>query len=249
VAGLGVGAALELGGFAPVPAETAAVLAARTGVTGLGHDSTTAPASEPAASAASVASVAAPISTAPPARTSDLGVAITADPGATSGRAAEAGASRATTGWVCGGSARITDAQPRRWSVGRVSFRAMGDHERVILHLDRTGVGGDVATASGHAFGTSAVRGDTGGGARPASARSAIGIALGGGMRGGLTLRAFRPQGLQAIRELSIGRSGLRSRVLISVAPDACFRLRAPAWEAGTSPDATTAQLIMDVRP
>jgi hypothetical protein len=154
---------------------------------------------------------------------------------------------RPRSGWVCDEAIRVTDTRGGRWSVDRVSFRAMGAYERVVLHLDRQGPGGAAATASGKAFATSAVEAFAPAAARPTSGRMTIGIELGGGIRGGLELRRFRPQGLQTIRELSIYRSGPESRVLISVASDGCFRMRAPAW-GSRSGDATTAQLIVDVR-
>ena len=78
--------------------------------------------------------------------------------------------------------------------------------------------------------------------------RRGIGIELAGGIRSGLELRAYRPQGLRTIRELSIYRSGPESRVLISVASDGCFRMRAPAWQQGASAGGAAAQLIVDVR-
>lgn len=151
---------------------------------------------------------------------------------------------RSRTGWVCDDTARVTDARGGRWSVDRISFHAMGGYERVILHLDREGATGSTGTVSGEAFETASIRSHAPAAARPGSGRKTIGIDLGTGIRSGLDLRAFRPKGLQSIRELSIFRGGPASRVLISVASDGCFRMRAPASQAG----ATTAQLIVDVQ-
>jgi hypothetical protein len=164
-------------------------------------------------------------------------------------RAADVGPPRIRTGWVCDDAVRVTDTRGARWSVDWVSFRAMRGFERVVLHLDRQGPGRAGATAFGQALATSAVQAFAPAAARPSSGRTTIGIELGGGIRSGLDLRGYRPSGLQTVRELSIYRTGSEARVLISVASDGCFRMRVPAWQSGASAGATTAQLIVDVRP
>jgi hypothetical protein len=156
-------------------------------------------------------------------------------------------APRTRSGWVCDDSVRLADATGRRWTVDRVSFRAMGGHERIVLHLEQDGPASVTATAFGASMASSSVRGSSQARTRPA-VRHGIGIELAGGIRSGLELRAYRPQGLRTIRELSIYRSGSASRVLVSVASDGCFRLRAPAWQQGASVGGANAQLIIDVR-
>jgi hypothetical protein len=158
------------------------------------------------------------------------------------------GLARTRSGWICEDAVRLSDARGGRWSVDSVSFRDMNGYERVILHLDREGGSGSRASAAGEAFATSAIRSFAPMAARPGAGRTTIGIELAGGIRSGLDLRAFRPQGLQTIRELSIYRAGPEARVLISVASDGCFRMRAPAWQGGAASPATSAQLVVDVR-
>jgi hypothetical protein len=156
-------------------------------------------------------------------------------------------AARAHSGWVCGDSVRLADATGRRWIVDRVSFHAMGGHERILLHLDEDGPASATATVFGTAMASSGVQGSARARSRPA-VRHGIGLELAGGLRSGLELRRFRPQGLRTIRELSIQRDGAVARVLITVASDGCFRLRAPAWQPGRSGTADDGQLIIDVR-
>jgi hypothetical protein len=158
------------------------------------------------------------------------------------------GSSRTRSGWVCDEAVRISDARSGRWSVRSISFRAMHGYERVILHLDREGSGSSGASAAGEVVANSAIRSFAPMAARPGAGRTTIGIELTGGIRSGLDLRSFRPQGLQTIRELSIYRAGPKARLLISVASDGCFRMRAPAWHPASAAGAT-GQLIVDVRP
>jgi hypothetical protein len=157
------------------------------------------------------------------------------------------GSARARSGWVCDGNVRLGDARGGRWSVGSITFRAMDGYERVILHLGRQG-GGATTSVTGEAFVSSAIRSFAPLSARPGSGRTTIGLELSGGLSSRLELRAFRPQGLRTIRGLSIVRAGSADRVLISVASDGCFRMRAPAWQQDGSAG-TAAQLIVDVRP
>lgn len=154
---------------------------------------------------------------------------------------------RSRTGWVCDDSVRLADAQSRRWVVDRVSFRAMGGYERIVLHLDQDGPASLTATAFGAPVASSSVRGSAQAATRPA-VRRGIGVELSGGIRSGLELRGFRPQGLRTIRDLSLYRAGSTSRLFITVASDGCFRMRAPAWHAGASGGGATGQLIIDIR-
>jgi hypothetical protein len=123
----------------------------------------------------------------------------------------------------------------------------MDGFERVILHLDLDGPASMAATAFGAPMALSRVRG-SGGALSRSAVRQGVGVELSGGIRSGLELRGYRPQGLRMIRDLSLYRAGRTSRLLIGLASEACFRMKAPAWQEGTSGAGATAQLIIDVR-
>jgi hypothetical protein len=161
-------------------------------------------------------------------------------------RSGSAAAGPSSSGWVCDDGVRLADPSGRRWTVERISFRAMGGYERIVLHLDQDGSASSAATALGASIASSSTQGSSRSRAR-AAVRRGVGIELSGGIRAGLELRGYRPQGLRAIRDVSIQRDGPASRVFISVSSDGCFRMRAPAWQRGRSAGAA-AELIVDVR-
>jgi hypothetical protein len=153
-------------------------------------------------------------------------------------------------GWVCDEDVRLEGPKGRGWSVGRVSFLAKGSYERVLLHLERAGPDiGAPPSVTAEAFATSRIRDYVARAARPGSGRTTVGIHLANGIKGTLGLRGYRPRGMQTLREFSAyPAAGGSTKMLITVAGDGCFRLRAPAWNDDAA-NSQTGQIYLDIRP
>jgi hypothetical protein len=150
---------------------------------------------------------------------------------------------------VCDGAVRAEDPSGQRWSVSKVSFRPGTRYERLVLHMKRIGPdSGGPASVTAEAFPTSEIRERVPGAARPAAGQTTLSLHLADGARATLGLRGYRPKGVDMFKEFSAYPAGGRSsRLLISVAGDGCFRLRAPVWSGdGSSPD--SGQVWLDVR-
>jgi hypothetical protein len=139
-------------------------------------------------------------------------------------------------GWFCEGAVVIDDSRVRDWSLGRVSFRARPGFERVVLHLERAGIGsGEPASITAEA--------------RPSNGRTTIALQLDDGFTGNLGLRGYRPSGLATITELSVFPRGRDGRnVLISTTSNGCFRVRVPAW-SDPSGSVRRGDIIIDLKP
>ena len=164
------------------------------------------------------------------------------------GGAAEQSERGSRTGWVCDGSARIEDLGRSGWSVARVTFRNAVGFERVTLGLERLGAdGGAPASVTAEAFATSSLRQHFPRAVQPSAGRMTISLRFEDGVRGLLGLRGYHPQDMDSLKEFSAYPAGGGSwNVLVTVAADGCFRLRVPAWQAGST--ARQAQLHLDIK-
>ena len=83
---------------------------------------------------------------------------------------------------------------------------------------------------------------------RPSAGQTTFHLLLSDGFEGNLGLRAYRPSGLQRIKEFSVYPAGRESRrVLVSAAGDGCFRLRVPAW-SGSAGSGGEAEVLLDIK-
>ena len=156
---------------------------------------------------------------------------------------------RRVNGWVCDGAVRTEDPSGQRWSVSKVSFLPGTRYERLVLHLKRIGPdSGGPASVTAEAFATSEIREHVPGAARPRAGKTTLSLHLADGVRATLGLRGYRPKGLDTLKEFSAySAGGNSSKLLISVAGDGCFRLRAPVWSVdGSSPN--SGQVWLDVK-
>lgn len=153
-------------------------------------------------------------------------------------------------GWVCNDEVVIEDSRVRDWSIGRVSFRIRDGFERVVLHLDRAGVGsGDPPTITADAMGSWNVEERVPGTGRPGLGRRSVTLQLDDGFSGSLGLRRYRPAGLTIIKEFSVYPAGRDGRnVVISADTDGCYRVRAAAWN-DESGSVRRAEIHVDIKP
>jgi hypothetical protein len=133
--------------------------------------------------------------------------------------------------------------------VGKVTFRDGVGFDRVTLRLERIGPdGGAPASLTAEGFPTSTTRERFPRVQVPDAGGTTIGLRFEDGVRGLLGLRGYRPQGVDLIKLFSAypGANG-SATMLVTVASEGCFRLRAPDWTAGSS--ARRAEVHVDVRP
>jgi len=107
---------------------------------------------------------------------------------------------------------------------------------------------GDPASVTAEVFPTSRIREHVAGAARPAAGKTTLNLHLADGVKSTLGLRGYRPRGMDTLKEFSAYRAGNgSSKLLLSVAGDGCFRLRALIWnDRGSSP--RTGQVWIDVK-
>jgi hypothetical protein len=152
--------------------------------------------------------------------------------------------------FTCEGDAPpIRDPFDRTWRVSKISYTTQPGFERVILHLRRI----SEASPSG---GTSAIArrvpisriGDFPEDVRPEKKKRRLLRVDLAGVPDAPNLRAFRLMGLGHIGELSLlpGKKGRTA--LLAIDGDACHRLRVPAWNASADPDASQAEVVIDIK-
>jgi hypothetical protein len=167
--------------------------------------------------------------------------------GASDGRG---GAPRAGNAFTCeNDAAPIRDPYDRTWRVKKISYSTQAGFERVILHLARIGEarpGGRTAAIAGRVP-TSRIT-DFPEAVRPEKRqRRLLRVDL-AGVPVGPDLRGFRLLGLGNIGEVSLlpGRNGRTA--LLAIDGDACYRVRVPAWGSEVDPDASQAEVVIDVK-
>lgn len=150
------------------------------------------------------------------------------------------------TDWRCTGSATITDPVARGWTLAEVYTTGRGAYDRVTLRLvpapERDGVTTN-ATADKVASDAVPRRGLT----PPAAGANAILVGF------NEPVAALREQvlapGLQAVKSLAIETSDDgRTWVVLGVAGQGCFQLRAPEWRDASSAGEPFIDITLDVR-
>ena len=152
--------------------------------------------------------------------------------------------------WVCREEIVIEDSRLRDWSLGRASFRIRDDFERVVLQLERAGNGsGDPASITADSIGSWNVESNVPGADRPGLGRRSVTLKLDDGFSGSLSLRGYRPSGLDIIKEVSVYPAGRDGRnVVISADTDGCYRVRVVAWD-DSSNSVRRAEIHVDIKP
>jgi hypothetical protein len=146
-------------------------------------------------------------------------------------------------------AAPIRDPHDRTWRVTKISYSAQGGFERVILHLRRIGGARPGRGTSAIAARVPTARiADFPEDVRPEKQRRRLLRVDLAGVPDGPNLRAFRLLGLGSVGELSLlpGRKGRTA--LLTVDSGACYRVRVPAWGSNAAPDASQAEVVIDVR-
>jgi hypothetical protein len=152
-------------------------------------------------------------------------------------------------GWVCDGSLGLEDPTGQRWSVNRVSFLPRDGSERVVLSMERAGPDrGSPASVTAETFDADTLRERFPNVAPPSGGRNAIVLNLADGVRSPLSLRGYRPKGLDTLMEFSVFQSpNGSSKLVVGVAGEGCFRLRVPAWNSDNATQGVR-QIQLDVK-
>jgi hypothetical protein len=139
----------------------------------------------------------------------------------------------------------IVDPSDRTWRIQRVRFRDGPDSERILFDLERQGRvrSGRGARITLDRMPVSSVTAEVPGAKRPRRGRTALVVRM-QGVTDAPDLRAYRPTGVDRVRELSIVRGDRSRTAILSLAGDGCYQVRFPVFGAA---DDTRAQLILDI--
>ncbi|MFV2063466.1 MAG: hypothetical protein ACC726_08120 [Chloroflexota bacterium] len=143
----------------------------------------------------------------------------------------------------------IRDPWNRKWRVKKVNFFTRNRYERVVIHLERSGVvrNAKPTMIDIERIPASKLRQTVPQAPRPTKGRTSLVIDM-QGVRDAPNLRAYRPSGMAIVKELSILRDQGSRTAVITVSGDGCYEVRVPIWSPSASGDETTAQIYIDFR-
>ena len=152
--------------------------------------------------------------------------------------------------WICEGDVQVEGPSSSAWEIQRVDFLILGDKERLVIHLQRTGPGdGQPVTLTAQRFHTDFIRRFAPRAARPASGRFTVGLLLTRGVKDEVNLRSYRPSGMRVVKEVSSYKApGPSTRIVTTVGGEGCFRLTVPAWTGPDAENVKKARIFLDVR-
>jgi hypothetical protein len=141
----------------------------------------------------------------------------------------------------------IVDAHGRTWHLKQVRFQDGSDFERVVLALERAGRAreGQATAVTVERIPVSALASEFPGAPRPKDGRTALVVRM-QGVTQAPDLRAYRPDGLALVQELSIVRGDRTRTALIALAGDGCYQVRVPAFGASAPAGADRAEIYID---
>jgi hypothetical protein len=142
----------------------------------------------------------------------------------------------------------IVDSHGRTWQVERVRFLGRPDAERVVFVLRRTGRvrPGRGAEVSVDRMPVSEVASEVPGSSRPGRGSTALVVRM-QGVTEAPDLRAYRPQGLDLVKELSLVRGTGSRTAILSLAGAGCYQMRIPVFGPSASGDEELAEIFIDV--
>jgi hypothetical protein len=143
----------------------------------------------------------------------------------------------------------IPDEWGRTWRLTTINFENERGYERVLLNLKRTGKNrsNTPTRALIERMPVSKVRNRVPTAPTPSRGRVAIVVDL-DGVREAPRLRAFRPSGLDLVREVSVVRSDGGTSVVIAAPQRTCYELRIPIWGPNATGKEQQAQVFIDLK-
>jgi hypothetical protein len=142
----------------------------------------------------------------------------------------------------------IVDPHGRTWHLQRVRFVDGPDYERVVLSLERAGRAraGQSTEVTVERMPVAALATEFPGAPRPKNGRTALVVRM-EGVTQALALRAYRPGGLELVRELSIVRGDRSRTAILSLNGDGCYQVRVPVFGVSAPTGADQAEVFIDV--
>jgi hypothetical protein len=142
----------------------------------------------------------------------------------------------------------IVDSHSRTWQVQRVRFLGRPDAERVVFLLQRTGRvrPGRGAEVSVDRMPVTEVVTEVPGASRPGRGSTALVVRM-QGVTQAPDLRAYRPEGLGLVKELSIVRGNRSRTAILSLTGTGCFQVRVPVFGPSASGDEDRAEVFIDI--
>jgi hypothetical protein len=143
----------------------------------------------------------------------------------------------------------IVDTHGRTWGIERVRFVDRPGFERVVLELQRRGrvVPGGGAEVTVDRMPVADVASEVRGARRPSRGRIALVVRM-RGVTQAPALRAYRPQGVDLVKELSVVRRDRSHAAILSLNGDGCYQVRIPLFGPSATGEEDRAEVFIDVR-
>jgi len=149
----------------------------------------------------------------------------------------------------CDPGGAIEDAWGRTWRVTQVSFFNRNGYERVVLHLDKTGSSRSATTTvAAERIANADLPFELPDAPVPRSGRWTIAVDLSAGIRDATSLKAYRPNGMSTVKELSMLRGTSPHQALVTVSGSGCYQVRVPVFEASASGDERKGEIYIDIQ-
>ncbi len=142
----------------------------------------------------------------------------------------------------------IVDSHDRTWHLRQVRFVDGPNHERVVLALERAGRAreGQSTEVTVERMPVADLATEFPGAPRPKNGRTALVVRMQGVTRAP-DLRAYRPDGLELVKELSIVRGDGSRTAILSLNGDGCYQVRIPVFGTSAPANADRAEVFIDI--
>jgi hypothetical protein len=142
----------------------------------------------------------------------------------------------------------IVDSHGRTWGIERVRFIGRPEYERVVFDLRRRGrIDPDGRTeVTVDRTPVKDVPSEVRGASRPGRGRTALVVRM-QGVTEAPALQAYRPQGVDLVKELSIVRNDRSHTAILSLNGDACYQVRIPVFGPSASGEEDRAEIFIDI--
>ena len=142
----------------------------------------------------------------------------------------------------------LVDPHGRRWRIERVRFLDRADYERVVFVLERTGDvrAGQTTMVTVDPMPAEAVTAAVPDSPPPSRGRTALVVRM-QGVTQAPDLQAYRPEGMDLVKELSIVRGAGSRTAILALHGDGCYQVRIPVFGPSATGDEDRAEIFIDV--
>ena len=142
----------------------------------------------------------------------------------------------------------IVDSHGRTWHLQKVRFLDGPSYERVVLALERAGRARERRSTevTVERMPVAELATEFPGAPRPKNGRTALVVRM-QGVTQAPGLRAYRPDGLELVKEMSIVRGDRSRTAILSLNGDGCYQVRVPVFGTSAPASADQAEIFIDI--